>query len=198
MGLVATDARWFKLIVKPEAVVADIIGFFRAHPVPYMFGPFFVWINVAQKAEIEERFKGLLSLAVSIESETDWEIKDDVWDLPDRLYEEALRPNHVVLCSDEDYYHAFVQLFKTDSRGALVVRRAVYEDIALFAVRFSHRIKTLSGMQCWVPHFSTDDACQNKAEIFRLFVAAYPAYRTLIRNMNWANKFYWAYNIETE
>ena len=115
------------------------------------------------------------------------------------MWKRCARPT-VDFIDDQKFAQEFTDLFKLESRGSLVVRREMHSKIKLFAVRFAHKIRSLSGLQAIVPRLQPGkgNGAKNKVEMFRLFVSVYPAYCNLCKNMGWKNQFYWNYAFEDE
>jgi len=120
------------------------------------------------------------------------------WDLDPVLYKMALTENQADFSSSESYADAFIKLFELDKNGALRIDKSKYGAVKLFAVRYAHKIKELSGLQAIVPRLNPGNRSGNKVEMFRLFISAYPAYCNMIHNLRWENKFHWKYVVKVE
>jgi len=201
MAEAAIELRWFKVVIRINvpAVTSDLIQLFRRWAVQYYFGSLFVKLTPAQVTEIRSspRYKDTIELRenVNVRAKDAWVVSDNKWDLDDSKYALALMSSDSA-DANEQYYSEFVRLFKTDKSGALVITKGMYDQVATFAIRFAGLIKTLCGLQAWVPRLSVGDKAKNKVEMFRLFVSAYPAYHNLCRNQQFEDKFYWNYNVE--
>ena len=195
------EGKWFIITVKTDAVALDLVNLFKQYVVPYFFGSMHVQLNEAQVKEIQKLFNSrsdkLVELLEDPIRDPAWLVTQDAWDFTNEEYTQALLKNNYDEKSDIEFYKQFLGLFEIDSRGAIKVQQSMHSKITLFAIRFAHKIKSLSGLQCCVPRL-TKNVSQNKIEMFKMFISVYPAYFNLCKNNNYQNDFYWKFLIDEE
>jgi hypothetical protein len=204
VALPVYEGRWFKVSVEVNAIqlVADLLVLLSGWNAPYFYGSMHIKLTSEQVATIRAKYKDNVELKEDKNLSNQAQlVVEDSWDNKDTdidLFVMAMCKNKDDEQSDEEFAKCFLSLFKTDARGALRMTKKLHTDVKMFAVRFAHKIKVLSGgLQPLVPRF-TNNPDNNKLEMFRLFVAAYPAYCNLTKSAGWDNKFFWKYAIIEE
>lgn len=199
-GLPVIETRWFKISVtlNTEEIVLDIVNYLKENMFQHYFGSLVLKLTSSQYDDMmKQKFAPYIVLTPQNQQRPDASIVcEDKWDLDTKLYQEALVKRSADEESDDAFYQQFTALFELDKRGALKIDKSKYANVQLFAVRFAHKIKSNSGLDCVVPRLHKEHQSQNKIEMFRMFISVYPAYCHLVKNLGWTNAFYWKYTID--
>jgi len=195
------DQQWIqvKIVgVDVTPILQRLIEYCAAKAIEYVFGSLTLHLTTPRLRELKAEFKDELTFEepnheIRIQPETDWSVYSFA------VFKAALA-NDLDRQSSQDFHNDFHALFVLSAKNlSFSIRREKFEDIKLFCVRYSYKIKELSSLDVIIPKLSpTNTRSQNVTEMMRAFISIYPAYAIHCRNVGDRNRFYWNYCVESE
>lgn len=145
---------WFKLTVKSTAIVNELVTYLATVVPKYYWGTLCVELSSDQVSQIHTMFPEKIKVTEIHACCTDVVI-ESIWDHPTEVYAAALKQTQLDYEQiDEAFKSDFEYLFKTNKDGSLIFRKDTHLEVSLFAVKYAHKIQSLSGLPCIVPRYS--------------------------------------------